>query len=87
MYSAVVATAGEAAMLARVAVAGVYQLGGNLEPVRWQQGASPSSSSPTLAAGVVHTMHLSRDAQLWVGPDSTAAASTQVDLWLVWPDE
>lgn len=86
-YRTLVGPGGGAQELARIARAGAYQIGGTLEPVRWELGAAPSAASPVVVAGAVATVHLERDAQLYVQADASAAASSPVAAWLVWPDE
>jgi hypothetical protein len=74
--------------LADVAVPGVYQLGGNTEPVVWSVYNPPdrSGSSPTNPAGQVHTMWLPEGAQVFSSTAALASAGSNVSLWLVIPD-
>jgi hypothetical protein len=77
-----------AVKLADVAVAGVYQLGGNTEPVVWS-AYSPSDRSgnaPTNPAGQVHTMWIPKGVQVFASTAALAGAGTNVSLWLVIPD-
>lgn len=71
--------------LALVEVPGVYQLGGNTAAVQWSVGAEAASgTSPSLAAGTVHTLELGRGDKVFVLAGSTA---TPVWLWLLWRTE
>lgn len=74
--------------LADVDVAGVYQLGGNTEPVVWSQYNAPtrSGNSPVNPAGQVHTMWLPAGVQVFASTAALAGAGTNVSLWLVIPD-
>ena len=75
-------------LVPKAPVAGAYQIGGNTQPLAWAIGAAPSEDvDGTLAAGVVHTLYLERDEELWVGPSSSATASTVIRAWLLWSDE
>ena len=74
--------------LADIDVAGVYQLGGNVEPVVWSQYNPPdrSGNSPSVA-GPVHSMYLPEGCQVFAATSALAMAGTNVSLWLLWPDE
>jgi hypothetical protein len=77
------------AQLADVVVPGVYQLGGNTEPIVWSvyNKADRNGQSPTLPAGQVHTMWMPRGAQIFCATNEFAGADTNASLWLVIPDD
>ncbi len=74
--------------LADVAVAGVYQIGGNVEPVAWSFYSPPdrSGNSPVVSAATVHSMWIPEGAQVFAMTSALAMADTNISLWLLWPD-
>lgn len=75
--------------IADVSVAGVYQIGGNTEPIVWGLYKPPDrgGSSPTNPTGQVHTVYLPEGCQVFAATSGVAGADTNVSLWLVWPDD
>ncbi len=87
-YSALLVLGAPPVKLADVTVPGVYQLGGNVEPVVWSTYNPPdrSGNSPAVS-GPVHSIYLPAGCQFFVATSALAMASTNVSLWLLWPDE
>lgn len=80
-------TTTRAGELLRCVVPGLYQIGGTVDVALWEIGSAPSSQSSALQAGTVHSFYLRRDDVVWVAPSSAATGTTQITVWLAWPDE